>query len=49
MDFWVFEELFERKDSSLLDKAIGPRGLPSLRSAMALSAASSNIIIVIAD
>lgn len=42
-------ELFKLKDSPLLDKAIGPLGLPSLRSALALSAAASNMIIVIAD
>ena len=35
------------KRQSLLDKAIGPAGLPSLRSALALSAATYKKIIII--
>jgi len=35
------------RGSPLLDKAIGPAGLPSLRSALALSAATYKEIIVI--
>jgi hypothetical protein len=37
----------ERKSQPPLDKAIGPAGLPSLRSALALSAATYKDFIVI--